>query len=187
MAMYRTDEQELNLKRFIEFLWTVPEDDMIMREVNCGTACCIEGWRRVKLTSQHPFSNHAAEENFGIPAQVWGEITVMMDDDVRYSMREFDRLPAIKRKLAMIDVLVQQLALGKSSWTVALVNVFDGKTAQRLADAHKAELVIAAQDEEVRQLRPAIRSNPAPQAPVQREVRAGTQPAEEAALLLEEV
>lgn len=187
-APTRTPEQVQNLQKFINMLWGVPAENFIMRDVKCGTACCIEGFRR-EFLSMGEFeagttAGRMAERQFGIRADTWSDITLMA---TTYSMQRFDKLPAEERKLAMLEVLTDQLNTGRHDWTKTLVDVFSPEVAQELKDAYKEDGIAISESQEVPALRPAIRSNPPQQAPVQRAVRDRAGPDQEAALLLEEV
>lgn len=187
-APTRTPEQVQNLQKFINMLWGVPAENFIMRDVKCGTACCIEGFRQeflgIEAFKPGTSAGQMAERQFGIPASVWSDITLMAST---YSMRGFDKLPAEERKLAMLEVLTDQLNTGRHDWTKTLVDVFSPEVAKELADAYKEDRIALSESQEVPALRPAVRSNPPQQAPVQRAMRDRAGQAEEAALLLEEV
>lgn len=176
----RTAEQTANLKRFISFLWAQPDSAFIMDGIDCGTACCVEGWRRrvMGCHDRHFRSGDCANEQFGISRGDWHRLIVLDSGD----MTEFDKLKPHIRKRAMILVLEQQLSYGGHDWLDALLSVAGERaTARIMLDGS------AAKGQEVRPLQAPVRGEPSAPSAVQRALPNRAVPREEAALLLEEV
>lgn len=175
----RTAEQTANLKRFIRFLWAQPDSAFIMDGIDCGTACCIEGWRRrVMGEGRHFASGDCAEEHFGINRDDWHRLIILDHGN----LPEFDKLEPHIRKRAMLLVLEQQLSRGGHDWLDALLSVAGERaTARIMLDGS------AAKGQEVRPLQAPVRSEPSAPSAVQRALPNRAVPREKAALLLEEV
>lgn len=171
----RSPAQIKNLRDFIAMLWGMPNSAFIMSDIDCGTACCIEGWRK-RFMGGADYTGALAEQQFGISAKDW----VMICTADGGALRMLDTLlsPAL-RKRAMIMVLEQQLNTRHHDWLAVVLDLTDVDTTLKVFPNAFTE------GEAVRPLPGAIRSEPSPQAPVQRSMPARTVAREEAALSLE--
>jgi hypothetical protein len=196
---FRSAAQTKSLQAFIQQLWTIPAENFAMTNLrtvghNCGSICCIEGWRQVVF--DEPLEDHervtfhiydTVEQQFGIPHRRWHSIMHCGTGEDNYSFDSFDSLPPEQRKLCMIDVLEQELRTGTHSWDVAVVGVCGPELAAKLKGMTYEDTGEPAEDQEVRSLWEVVRSDSAPDAAVQRLVQDRAVSAQEAKVLLEEV
>ena len=167
--MKRTADQVRNLRGFINELWAIPASQFMMKNYDCGTAACMQGWyerlygRRVAPCSR-----------FGL--DTWSDMCHMVGHR-SHSLVRFDQLLSPEeRKLAMLHILTQALNTGHGCWIVALVETVGPELAEAILEGVS----------EVPELSAGVPSGETTAASMQRAMPDRAEPDQEAALLLEE-
>lgn len=171
VIVQRTAEQVRNLQDFINELWAIPASEFAMRNYECGTAACMQGWyeRLYGIRGVRP------SDRFGIDE--WHNMCHMVGHRGS-SLTEFDRmLSPEERKLAMLHILTQALNTGQGCWIVALVETVGPEVAKEILDPEIKEMST---------LQRHIPAGETTTASMQRALPDRAEPHKEAALLLEE-